>query len=167
MKLKIYVASSWRNAIQPKVVELLRGEGHEVYDFRNPHPTGPDRGRRGVGFSWSEIDPNWQKWTAAQYRDALKSEVAVDGFNSDLDAIKWCDVLVMVQPCGRSSALELGFACGMQKPCAVLLAEGQEPELMLSMADNLCADVFEMLEWVRFQATPEPIRPPGLAPERP
>lgn len=34
--MKIYVASSWRNAYQPQVVDALRKEGNEVYDFRNP-----------------------------------------------------------------------------------------------------------------------------------
>ena len=36
--MKIYVASSWRNAQQPAVVARLREAGHEVYDFRNPAP---------------------------------------------------------------------------------------------------------------------------------
>jgi hypothetical protein len=34
--VKIYVASSWRNAEQPEIVGLLRDLGHEVYDFKNP-----------------------------------------------------------------------------------------------------------------------------------
>lgn len=55
--MKIYVASSWRNKIQPLVVLALREAGHEVYDFRNPAPGN-------TGFQWSEIDPAWQSWTA-------------------------------------------------------------------------------------------------------
>lgn len=35
---RIYVASSWRCVEQPRIVALLRGAGHEVYDFRNPSP---------------------------------------------------------------------------------------------------------------------------------
>lgn len=31
---RIYVASSWRNLVQPGVVTILRRLGHEVYDFR-------------------------------------------------------------------------------------------------------------------------------------
>ena len=57
----VYVASSWRNRYQPDVVQWLRGLDLEVYDFRNPRP-GDD------GFRWSEIDPDWQQWTPAQYR---------------------------------------------------------------------------------------------------
>jgi hypothetical protein len=47
--MRIYVASSWRNTLQPSVVALLRQEGHSVYDFRHP-AQGND------GFSWSRID---------------------------------------------------------------------------------------------------------------
>ena len=34
--MKLYIASSWRNAHYPAVVEALRGAGFDVYDFRNP-----------------------------------------------------------------------------------------------------------------------------------
>lgn len=43
----IYVASSWRNHTQPIVVDALRNEGFEVYDFKNP----PNE----TGFAWKEI----------------------------------------------------------------------------------------------------------------
>jgi hypothetical protein len=62
--VRIYVASSWRNAIQPIVVAALRRDGHEVYDFRNPF-------HGDTGFHWSQIDPGWQQWTAEQFENAL------------------------------------------------------------------------------------------------
>lgn len=34
--MKIYVASSWRNLLQPAVVHVLRRCGHDVYDFKHP-----------------------------------------------------------------------------------------------------------------------------------
>lgn len=43
--MRIYLASSWRNAAQPGLVALLRSWGHEVYDFRNPAPGE-------TGFAW-------------------------------------------------------------------------------------------------------------------
>ena len=55
MSRRIYVASSWRNAQQPEIVEALRFEGYEVYDFRNPAPGN-------TGFAWSEIDREWLGW---------------------------------------------------------------------------------------------------------
>lgn len=132
--LRLYVASSWRNTIYPNVVLSLRAAGFDPYDFRNP---GPDD----HGFSWREIDPNWQSWTPAEYVAALSHPAAERGFKFDMDAIKWCDACVLVQPCGRSAHLELGWAAGAGKPTFVLLAEGQEPELMVKMCTKLCTDI--------------------------
>lgn len=136
--MRIYVASSWRNERQPEVVRALRASGHEVYDFRNPAPGNH-------GFQWSEIDPAWKGWSAEEFRAALNHPVALRGFSLDLRALEWCDACVMVQPCGRSSALELGYCAGRGKLALVLLAEGCEPELMLSVSNRLCLTVEELL----------------------
>jgi len=114
--MRIYVASSWKNPYQSSVVEALRSKGHEVYDFRNPRPG--DR-----GFHWSEIDPEWKTWTARQYREALRHPLAVNGFQSDFDAMKWADILIGVAPFGRSTSLEMGWAAGAGKPTILYLPE--------------------------------------------
>jgi len=135
--MKIYVASSWRNDHQPAVVSDLREAGHDVYDFR--HPREGDN-----GFHWSEIDPSWITWTRAEYRDALHHPVAQAGYVKDLAAMEWADAFVLVQPCGRSAHLELGWACGRGKRTIILLADG-EPELMAKMADHICCDIDEVI----------------------
>ena len=139
--MKIYVASSWRNEAQPAVVETLRNAGHEVYDFRKPH-LGP--GRRGVGFHWSTIDPNWQQWTPSQFKAALTTPLAADGMASDMMGLQWCDACVLVMPCGRSAHLELGWAIGANKRTIILLSDG-EPELMYGLADYLCETMPDVL----------------------
>lgn len=131
---KIYVASSWRNQQQAEVVFKLRQAGHKVYDFKNPDLT--DK-----GFSWSDVDKNWKSWTAAQQIDAYDHPAAVAGLRNDFEAMKWCDTLVMLQPCGRSAALELGWAIGAHKETFVIMVDGQEPELMTRLADYLCLSV--------------------------
>jgi hypothetical protein len=135
---KIYVASSWRNLTQPQVVESLRGDGHQVYDFKNPRPGN-------CGFSWSSIDPNWANWTPEEYRAALDHPISKGGFASDFNAMKWADTFVLVLPCGRSAHLELGWACGQGKQTIVLL-EKMEPELMVKMADHICVSLAEVLD---------------------
>ena len=135
--MKIYVASSWRNETQPEVVRDLRDFGHEVYDFRNPRPGD-------TGFRWSEIDPNWRQWTPEHYRKGLEHDIAKAGFQSDFEAMHWADAFVLVQPCGRSAHLELGWACGAGKLTVILLADG-EPELMNKLADYVCVDMEEVL----------------------
>jgi hypothetical protein len=138
--VKIYVASSWRNKLQPGVVRALRAAGHEVYDFRNPKP-GDN------GFHWSDIDPDWQNWTPEEYREGLKHPVAYAGFKSDFDAMKWADVFVGVQPFGRSASLEMGWAAGQGKKTMLLLENG-EPELMVKMLDCICCGMNEVIHYL-------------------
>lgn len=137
---RIYVASSWRNGLQPAVVELLRVHGHEVYDFRNP-PSGIP------GFAWSELDENWQAWSAENYRYHLHtSPIAARGYVSDLRGMEWCDTCLLVLPCGRSAHLELGYCKGRGKRAIILTRDGEEPELMALMADHICVSMDEVLE---------------------
>lgn len=133
---KIYVASSWRNVYQPGVVDILRHLGHEVYDFRNPE------GR--TGFSWSDVDPDWQQWDTRQYRDALHNPISEAGFQSDYAGMCWADICVLVLPCGRSAHVEAGVMKGLGKPVFVYSPEKQEPELMYKLFDFLIADEQEL-----------------------
>ena len=132
--VRIYVASSWRNTYQPGVVALVREMGHEVYDFRNPH-LGP--GERGVGFQWSEIDPDWESWTPYQYRDALHHQRAQDGYAADLAGMTWADTCVLVLPSGRSSHSEAGWMAGRGKRVIVYVPELPAPELMYLLFDEI------------------------------
>lgn len=135
--VKIYVASSWRNQQQPTIVEHLRLVGHEVYDFRHP-PAGDH-----LGFSWSDVDPEWTSWTPEQYVEALGHPIASAGFDSDFSAMAWADACVLVLPCGRSAHLEAGWFAGQGKPVLILLDAGEfghdaghhVTELMYKMAN--------------------------------
>jgi hypothetical protein len=131
--MRIYVASSWRNQHQPRVVQVLRELGHVVYDFRHPAV--------GVsGFSWAEIDPNWKSWTPAQYREALEHAIAKRGYTYDEDALLWADTCVMVLPSGRSASWELGFMMGKGKQGFVYMPEPCEPELMYLRAQIIVTE---------------------------
>jgi hypothetical protein len=140
--MRIYVASSWRNLYQPTLVALLRGEGFDVYDFRNPAP-GDD------GFAWAEVDPAWQSWTPAQYREALQHPLAQVGFAQDKLALQMADVTVLVLPCGRSSHVELGYAKGLGQHTAVLMLEPCEAELMYLLCDHIALSLDELVAWLR------------------
>lgn len=137
---RVYVASSWRNSLQPRIVSLVLGAGHEVYDFR--HPAEGDN-----GFAWRKIDPDWETWTPHKFRRMLEDPIAVAGFGKDLDAMTWADTFVLVQPCGRSAHLELGWAIGQGKRTAFLL-DGGEPELMYKLADRILISLDELEAWL-------------------
>ena len=139
---KIYVASSWRNLLQPGIVVSLRSLGLEVYDFRNPIPDNH-------GFSWRSIHPDWERWTPAQWRDALSHPISQDGYALDRGGMDWADACVLVLPCGRSAHLEAGFMAGQGKPVYTLLMEPQEPELMsllLGPPEHICISMGELFD---------------------
>jgi hypothetical protein len=145
---RIYLASSWRNADQPALVRLLRDAGHEVYDFRNPFNGVP-------GFSWSEIDPEWKGWSAQRYRQLLTTHpIAARGFVSDLRGMQWADTCVLLLPCGRSAHLEAGWFCGQGKRCIILTRDGEEPELMQLLANEIAISQAELLSMLE----PSPVK---------
>ena len=137
--MKIYVASSWRNLLQPGIVSMLRNSGHEVYDFRNPGP-------ENYGFSWSSVDENWQNWTPNEYRKGLEHPVAQLGFNLDMDALRSCDACVLVLPSGRSASWEFGWAIGNGKRGAVVMFDKCEPELMYA-GNPILTTPDELFDW--------------------
>lgn len=139
VKLKrIYVASSWRNeARQQEIVRLLRAEGYDVYDFRNP-PSGSG------GFGWRGIDEDWSTWSPDQFRLALSHPLAEEGYAEDKAAMDAADACVLVLPCGRSAHTEAGFMAGEGKPVVVWLADG-EPELMYKIFSALCVSPEEVV----------------------
>lgn len=141
--MKIYVASSWRNSLQPTVVALLRDLGHDVYDFRNP-PSG-------TGFSWRQVNPEFvpdSLVSASTQKALVGSDIARNGYASDMKALTEADACVYVLPCGRSASWELGFAMGMGKPSAVYWTGEQEPELMFSET-TILSDPNELTAWAQ------------------
>ncbi len=141
--MNIYVASSWRNSEQPNAVKMLRNMGHVVYDFKNPKP-----GEH--GFSWAEIDVDWQSWSVLQWKIALEHPIAERGYAADFAAMNRCDVMVLVLPCGRSAHLELGWAVGVGKPTAIFTLEDfTEPELMVKMCGHIATSYDDLAAWLR------------------
>jgi len=142
----VYLASSWRNPIQPEILKAIRHAGIECYDFKNPVP-GND------GFRWSEIDPHWLDWQPSMWRNALDHPIARRGFASDKAALDRADCGVILLPCGRSAHLEAGYLAGRGKPVFTLCLSPTEPELMILLlgpSANICVSVEELLERLGF-----------------
>ena len=133
---KIYVASSWRNPYFPEVVNRLRAEGHQVYDFRNP-PHG------GNGFRWTDIDENW---SFVEYSEGLQHPKAERQFAADLEALEWADTCVLVLPCGRSAHTEAGWMAGAGKRVIAYIPEMVEPELMYKLFDQVVGNLDDLVK---------------------
>lgn len=142
MSLKIYVASSWRNADYQQVVDLLGDAGHKVWNWREP-PTG------GNGFKWQDAGQVDYKHgdliSVERWREILEHPIAQTGFASDLAGMNWCDVGVLMHPCGRSAHLEAGWIAGRGKKVHVLALHPVEPDLMvLALGGSMCATMNEL-----------------------
>lgn len=141
--MKIYVASSWKNTVQPSVVKALREAGHTVYDFKNPAPGDH-------GFGWKQCATEEQLKNPRLFRDeVLTHPIARAGYDKDMGALRAANVTVLVLPCGRSAHLELGIAAGVGQKTVVLLDDPlSEPELMYLACTKLCANMKEVLDAV-------------------
>lgn len=156
----VYVASSWRNDVQPRVVAEIRATGIGVYDFKHPAD--------GSGFHWSEVGlellPPDGMALVGDYLSVLETPRAIAGFESDFAAMQRADAFVLVLPCGRSAHLELGWVVGAGKPTAILLEDPTVPELMYRMVDFLAPSIEHVVGWLHGlpDATPLPSDPaPG------
>src|SRR5688572_18722482 len=127
--MKIYVASSWKNKYYSEVIRNLRLEGFDCYDFRNPEPGNH-------GFNWSQVGiiNDYEHYTKA-----LKHPIAEEGFKLDSDAMKQCNVCILILPSGRSAHLEAGYFVGANKNLIIYIPEYDTPELMYMMS-NLITD---------------------------
>lgn len=135
---RIYLASSWRNPFQQDTVEILRSDGHEVYDFQKP---GNDRG----AFSWAKCDPDWESWTPDEFIEVMKhSTIAAGGWTSDYRAMRWCDTGILLMPAGNSAHVEIGQLMEMRKRTIIILSgKDFKPDLMYLGADHIVRSLTE------------------------
>ncbi len=149
----VYVASSWRNPMQPAVCAILKAAGIDHYDFRNPEG--------GTGFAWRQVKTDrpsvagiatkgsdWEE--RDEYLRMIDHPRAREGFAADFAAMQRASHVVMVLPCGKSAHLEAGWAIGAGKPTAIMLEDPVEPELMYLLAGrgNIVRNVLELLGWL-------------------
>ena len=144
----IYVATSWRNTLQPKAVEELRKLGYNVYDFRNPEG--------GTGFAFGEvaadmtangtyIDWNHESDNPHILEDVLNHPRCVAGFESDFAAMQAADIVVLLLPSERDAHLEIGWAVGAGKQTHIVLDNPCKASLMYRAVDYLHPNLADLL----------------------
>jgi nucleoside 2-deoxyribosyltransferase len=133
--MKIYTASSWRNPIYPKVVNLLKSLGHDVYDFRQEIST---EGKQ-VAFNWHQVDPDWENWDTRTFLNMIShNDLAINAFNADHNGMVESDVCLLITPSGNSSHIEAGYMKGLGKPLYIFMSEPtQRPDLTYKLADKI------------------------------
>jgi nucleoside 2-deoxyribosyltransferase len=134
---RIYLASSWRNQYHKAVLDNMRLWGHQVYDFKNP--------MEGLtGFAWRQVRMPERPDAKEQKKILLLSERVAQGFMNDFRAMLWADTCVLLLPCGRSAHLEAGYCAGAGKRTIVFLCDGEEPDLMNLLLNELVTSFDEL-----------------------
>ena len=140
---KIYLASSWRNKHYENVLETLRSQGYETYDFKHPE------NNELSGFSWERVDQDYEKWACKDFKEGLNHPEAIKAFEKDFNAMQKADYCILLLPCGRSAHSEAGWMKGNGKKVFVLdLSEKPTPELMYRMFDAYLTKMDDLVESV-------------------
>lgn len=125
---KIFISTSWKNEVQAiRLAKALRNSGYIVDCFCDSS-TG-----RSV-FSYKELI-NYESMDCIEF---INTKQATKAFNEDRKYIEWCDLLIMVLPCGKSAHLEAGYAKGIGKKVFILGSfPSGEFDVMYKFADRL------------------------------
>lgn len=147
--MKIYLASSWKNAdLVRKLANRLEELHFEVDAFCR---TTDQR----FSFHWSEFvdtEEELLKYDATSFLHDLRVQKA---FQEDKGWLDWSDTVIMVKPCGNSAHLEAGYGKGQGKLLIIFAPSGfakGEFDVMYGFADLLTSDFIEL---VRFLETKE------------
>lgn len=138
--MKIYLASSWKNADQViRIKQRLVMQGHEVDAFC-------DKSAGRFVFSF-DLLPNVEKMTA---ETVLKEEIVRRAFEEDRKWLDWADTCVLILPAGNSAHLEAGYAKGSGKKLVIYRENFPQGEfdVMYGFADLVTEDMERVIEFL-------------------
>ena len=131
----IYLIGSLRNPEIPKIANLLRLTGYDVFD--DWFSAGP------------EADDRWKEYSQARgedYKTALEGYAATHVFDFDKYHLDRCDAAILVYPAGRSCGIEFGYAIGQGKPGWVLLDSPDRWDVMVQFATGWHFDIDGLID---------------------
>ncbi|MCL2228624.1 MAG: toll/interleukin-1 receptor domain-containing protein [Firmicutes bacterium] len=116
--MKIYISSSWKN--REKVREManrLKKDGHKVFDFTDSNCR--KIAERPPEKQQEPFDPDKHK----SYADYMKSEKAAymyAAIMNNQEAIRWCDLVILLLPCGNDAHADWAYGVGLGKKSVVV-----------------------------------------------
>jgi len=141
--MKIYLASSWKNAglVYDYALDLRR-KGYNVDAF-------VDASTGRYVFDWREIVKNKDLLDAKIF---LEDPRSLKAFREDKKWLDWCDCLILILPAGKSSHLEAGYIKGQGKMLIIYAPQTFESgkfDVMYGFADLLTDDYLEVIDFLR------------------
>ena len=138
--MKVYLASSWKNATEVRqMASFLRESKYEVDAFC-------DESTGRYVFSWTEIVFDKDDLDAISF---LEDHRAQNAFEEDKRWLDWADAVLLMLPCGRSAHLEAGYCAGQGKRLVIYSEDGfpqGEFDVMYGFASDLVTDLSSVLK---------------------
>lgn len=128
--MRIYIASSWKNAgLVANLASLLRLWGYQVYAFCEE-----ERGH----FVFDARDWQGKDLSKMTAREMYHHPAATKAFEVDKAGCDWAETVLLLNPAGRSSHLEAGYAVGQGKHLIVIgEPHPGEFDVMYGFADDV------------------------------
>lgn len=136
----IYVGSSWKNSDFLDIVHAeLRKEGFTTWDFRNN------------GFWLEGLE---DKCGTSDINILIEHKLSKDAYQYDLQGLKASDIGLFILPSGISTALEVGYMCGMGKKVVTYGdPRGNSLDIMWRMVTQRFNSKFKLSEVIQFLKT--------------
>jgi len=135
--MKFFIASPWQNTDIVKSLSVaLATRGHTTYSFL-------DNGANAVGgaFPIEESEESFPNSILNWENNPKIKEI----FESDMRALKESDVVILLEPSGRSSLAEAGIAYGIGKKIVVVGRVAHPTIVLYSICENRYASTDEFL----------------------
>lgn len=133
-KLKIYIASSWRNQHGVEMLtDLLRKEGHTVISW--------------IENNFGETHNHTTKKFV--FDDWVRSEESDQSFSFDVKGAMFSDLFIYYGPAGKDAMAEMGAAFGNNVNIVGLFAKGEEIGLMSKMVRHWFDRYTDLLNYVK------------------
>lgn len=134
--MKFFIASPWKNKTQvEQLTATLEGMGHECYSFS----------KSGANLlTGKPIEEEMKEFSDALMNWKVDDRIA-NIAESEVQAIKDADVVILLLPAGDSSHMEAGIGYGMGKRM-VLIGPVEKPEIIYLLFNHAYLDVSSFLK---------------------
>ena len=133
--MKFFIAAPWRSkTIVEGLHEELTNRGYEVYSFL----------QSGANLSTGQSVAEELKVFTDAMQNWQDDQNIKRVFETEMEGLKACDAVILLQPAGHSSLLEAGIGYGMGKKIFIV-GSIEKPEVFYLISDRLYRDTTEFL----------------------
>jgi len=113
--MKIYISSSWKNRENVREMALrLREDGHKVFDFTDPEC------RKTEEFPHEKRPKPYDSKKHKSYSTLLRNSDMYAAVMNNQEAIRWCDLVVLLLPCGLDAHADWAYGLGLGKATIIV-----------------------------------------------